>query len=57
MHEKEIETALENVWFLVMYVNISEIASHIENENLSNWLSAWRGAMYEQILNIKEELK
>ena len=57
MAEKQIKEALENIQYLVMDVNIAEITSHIQNENLSQWLSAWRGAMDEQINNIKEALK
>ena len=57
MNENEIETALGNIQYLVMDVNIAEIASHVKDENLSQWISAWRGAMDEQINNIKEALK
>lgn len=57
MDAKEIKTALENIQYLAMDINITEITSHIKNENLSQWLSAWRGATDEQINNIKEALK
>lgn len=57
MYEKEIKTALENIQYLAMDINITEITSHIQNENLSQWIFAWRGAMDEQINNIKEALK
>lgn len=57
MDEKEIKTSLENIQYLAMDINITEITSHIQNENLSQLISAWRGAMDEQINNIKEALK
>ena len=58
MSEEQIKEALENIQYLVMDVNIAEIASHAKNENLSQlWISAWRGAIDEQINSIKEALK
>ena len=57
MDASEIKTALENIQYLAMDINITEIINHIQNENLSQWISAWRGAMDEQINNIKEALK
>lgn len=57
MDANEIKTALKIIQYLAMDINITEITSHIQNENLSKWLSAWRGAMDEQINNIKEALK
>ena len=57
MAKKEIETVLDNIQYLAMDINAAEITSHIQNGNLSQWLSAWRGAMEEQINNIKEALK
>ena len=57
MDASEIKTALENIQYLAMDINITEIINHIKNENLSQWVSAWRGAMDEQINNIKEALK
>lgn len=57
MDASEIKTALENIQYLAMDINITEITSHIQNENLSQWISAWRGAMDEQINNIKEAIK
>lgn len=57
MSEKQIKEALENIQYLVMDINLVEITGHIQIENLSKWISAWRGAMDEQINNIKEALK
>ena len=57
MDAKEIKTALENIQYLAMDINITEITSHIQYGNLPQWISAWRGAMNEQINNIKEAIK
>lgn len=57
MQEKQIKEALENIQYLVMDINLVEITGHIQIENLSKWIYAWRGSMEEQINNIKEALK
>lgn len=57
MDASEIKTALENIQYLAMDININEIDSHIHDGNILKWIRAWRGAMDEQINNIKEALK
>lgn len=57
MQKSDIQKSLDNIKYLSADININEITSHIRNENLSQWISAWHGAMDEQINNIKEVLK
>lgn len=57
MFKANIKKALENIDFLASDVNINEISSHIKIGNLSEWITAWKNAMQEQINNIKEALK
>ena len=57
MDANEIKVALENIQYLAMDININEIDSHIHDGNILKWIRAWRGAMDEQINNIKEALK
>ena len=57
MERANIQKSLDNIEYLSLDVNINEITSHIRIENLSQWISAWRNAMKEQINNIKEAIK
>lgn len=57
MEKANIQKALGNIKYLSQDININEITSHIRNENLSQWVSAWNNAMEEQINNIKEAIK
>lgn len=57
MKEKQIKESLENIQYLALDINIKEISAHVENENMSQWISAWRREMNEQINNIKEAIK
>ena len=56
MEKTKTETLIDEMYDLVLRVNINEIASHFKDEELFSWTGAWRDSAVTVLKELEREV-